>query len=142
MGLYESTFDWVQFPEGRARFSGGGRSWDELVHDTFSVEVDGCEYFGEIKPAFLPNNNDYNIEVVTFGYRSNTAVGMPMLGSCQAFTMTQVRTIEALIVQLIGAGMHFEDRPPILMEFPHAHFMGKVSFLDGWVLVKDEARAS
>ena len=49
MSAHEKTFDWMQFPEGRARFSGEVRGWDELGHETFALELRGKEYFGEIK---------------------------------------------------------------------------------------------
>ena len=139
MDAYEATFDWVQLQEGRARFSGGVRGIvDEQRHETFAVEVDGIEYFGEIEAKFLPNNNDYNIEVLWFGYGSNTSVGMPMLGSCQKFTLVEIEAIQTLIVQLIDAGTRFSKRPSILTEFPDAHFMGEVTFRDGWVISTSE----
>ncbi|MDL5367290.1 hypothetical protein QSH18_16905 [Xanthomonas sp. NCPPB 2654] len=136
------TFGWVQFPEGRARFFGLVRGVDELGHETFAVEVDGNEFFGEIDRAFLPNNNDYNIEVVSFGYGSERCLGMPMLGGCQIFSQAQINTIQALIAQLIAAGTQFSDRPSLLTEYPSAHFMGQVSFRDGWVLVADGGTTS
>lgn len=138
MGAYDDTFKWVQFPEGRARFSGGVRGIDELGHDTIAVEVDGYEYFGEIQRAFLPNNNDYNVEVTSFGYGAKTSFGMPMLGSCRIFTAAEIGIIQTLIIQLVAAGLHFIDRPYVLNEYPNAHFMGKVIFKDGWVLHKDD----
>ncbi|MEO6519630.1 MAG: hypothetical protein ABIO17_11670, partial [Pseudoxanthomonas sp.] len=125
MDAYEAPFDWVRFPEGRARFSGGVRGIvDEQRHETFAVEVGSNEYFGEIQRAFLPNDNDYNIEVVSFGNGSDTSVGMSMLGTCRIFTTTEIGAIQALIVQLIAAGTSFEDKPSILTEYPNAHFMG------------------
>jgi hypothetical protein len=143
MDSHKSPFDWVQFPEGRARFSGGVRGIvDEQRHETFAVLVDGAEYFGEIQRAFLPNNNDYNIEVVSFGYGSDGSVGMPMLGTCQIFTAEEISTVQTLIVQLIAAGTHFSDKPSLLNEYPNAHFMGEVGFRDGWALVKDDGAAS
>lgn len=139
MDSHKSPFDWVQFPEGRAKFSGGVRGIvDELGHETFAVEVGGEEYFGEIQRAFLPNDNDYNIEVVSFGYGSAGYVGMRMLGTCQIFTSEEISTIQTLIVQLIAAGTHFSDRPSLLNEYPNAHFMGEVLFRDGWVCRKEE----
>lgn len=131
----------MQFPEGRARFSGGGRSWDERHHFTFAIDVDGHEYFGELERRFLPNDNDYNIGVLSFGYRSNTAVGMPMLESCQKFALAEVETVQTLIVQLIDAGTRFSKRPSLLTEYPDAHFMGEVIFRDGWVLVGERGVA-
>ncbi|QNH16049.1 hypothetical protein HEP74_01174 [Xanthomonas sp. SS] len=134
------TFEWVQFPEGRARFSGLVRGiMDEQGHETFAVEVDGEEYFGEVKNVFLPNGNDYNIEIVSFGYGRRGDIGMPMQGrTCRVFTATQASDIQALTVQLIAAGIQFSDRPSLLTEYPNAHFMGQVSFSKDWALVKDD----
>jgi hypothetical protein len=133
------TFDWVQFPEGRARFSGGVRGiMDEQRHETFAVEIRGEEYFGEIRKAFLPNGNDYNVEVVSFGYGSDGYVGMPPT-ACQTFTKAEISTIQTLIVQLIAAGRQFAYRPHLLTEYPHAHFMGEVMFGEDWVLAADDA---
>lgn len=133
------TFDWVQFPEGRARFSGGVRGiMDEQRHETFAVEVGGEEYFGEIRNAFLPNGNDYNVEIVSFGYGSDGYVGMPST-ACQTFTKAEISTVQTLIVQLIAAGRQFAQRPNLLTEFPTAHFMGEVIFDEGWVLIADDA---
>ena len=142
MDSHKPPFDWVQFPEGRARFSGGVRGIDEQGHDTIAVEVDGNEYFGEIEPAFLPNNNDYNVEIVSFGYGAKTSFGMPMLAACHVFSAAEINTVQRLIVQLVAAGMKFTDRPNVLMEFPNAHFMGEVLFRDGWALVKEDEATS
>lgn len=114
MALHDHpTFDWVQLPEGRARFSGLVRGVDELGHETFAVEIGGNEFFGEIDRAFLPNDNDYNIEVMSFGYGSEKCLGMPMHGGCQIFSKAEISTIQTLIVQLIAAGTHFADRPSV-----------------------------
>lgn len=138
-----STFDWLQFPEGRARFSGGVRGiMDEQGHETFAVEVDDEEYFGEVRDAFLPNGNDYNIEIVSFGYGRDGDIGMPMLGTCRIFTAAEAATIQKLITQLIAAGLHYSNRPSVLNEYPDAHFMGQVLFRDGWILVADGGAAT
>jgi hypothetical protein len=142
MNDYQGVFDWVQFPEGRARFSGEQRGViDEQGHETFAVEVGGVEYFGEIEAAFLSNHNDFNVKVVSFGYDSRKYIGAPMLEACRVFTLTEINIIQALIVKLIAAGMHFPDKPSLLMEFPNARFMDEVSFKDGWILVAEEAAA-
>ena len=63
-----STFEWIEFPEGRARFAGGFRCWDELGRETFAIELRGCQYFGQIDNEFLENGNDYNLRIDAFGY--------------------------------------------------------------------------
>lgn len=60
------TFDWVQFPEGLARFSGTFRCWDEQGRKTFALLIRGNEYFGEIKRAYLENHNDYSLVIDAF----------------------------------------------------------------------------
>jgi len=142
MESYAGSFDWVPLPAGRARFAGGIRGIDEVGHETFAADVGGREYFGEIQRAFLPNDNDYNIEVVSFGYGDQKAVGMPMPGTCEVFTLAEVGLVEALAAQLIAAGTRFAERPTLLVEYPNAHFMGEVLFRDGWILARDERAVS
>ncbi|HZF97333.1 MAG TPA: hypothetical protein VEY92_03640 [Pseudoxanthomonas sp.] len=140
MASYEPPcFDSIELSGERARFSGGTRGFDELGHDTFAVEVDGSEYFGEITNLFLPNGNDYNVEVISFGYGSAGDVGMPILGTCRVFTVAEIATIQSLIIQLAAAGTRFQRKPTLLREYPNAHFMGQVIFRDGWILASDEA---
>ncbi|MEA9579843.1 hypothetical protein VC218_13330 [Xanthomonas nasturtii] len=143
MDAYDVPFNWLQFPQGRARFSGGVRGIvDEQRHETFAVDIDGTAYFGEIQRDFLPNNNDYNIAVVSFGYASDADVGMPMPSACRVFPAELVDAIGALIVQLIAAGATWDDRPALLTEYPTARFMGDVNFKDGWILVDDGGAGS
>lgn len=134
MESYEPPFQWVQFAQGRARFSGGVRGADELGHETFAVAIDGGEYFGEIDRIFLPNNNDYNIEVISFGYASDD-VGVPVLDGCRAFGEAQIATVQALVTPLIAAGARMSDPPHVLMQYPTARYMGEVVFRDGWAMV-------
>ncbi|CAB3665623.1 hypothetical protein [Achromobacter dolens] len=61
MDIYERPFDWVSATEGRARFAGGIRSWDERGHDIYAADVDGKVMYGEIARTFLPNQDDFNI---------------------------------------------------------------------------------
>ena len=65
MGHHDETFEWHEFPEGRAQFSGSIRGDDERGHDTFAIELDGFVTYGGIDSVFLANDNDFNIRVVT-----------------------------------------------------------------------------
>lgn len=136
-------FGWVSFPEGRARFSGGIRGWDEAGHDTFAVEVAGREWFGEIGNVFLDNGNDFNIEIVSFGYADKSSVGMPRpcLGST-SFNEDELKTVRALVLRLVKAGLELEPRPAVLLEYPDSRFQGNVLFRDGWALASAEHRES
>ena len=130
-----SVFDWIQFPEGRARFGGGVRGWDELGHETFALELRGIEWFGEIKRTYLANGNDYNLVIESFGYRWERDVGVPGAGARSVFALGEEATARSLIVQLIEAGLNFEAPPYQLGQLEHSHFMGEIIFQGGWMLV-------
>lgn len=139
MSKYEDTFQWFQFPEGRVRFSGGIRGWDERGYDTFAVEIDGDVVYGEIDNIFLDNHNDFNVEVVSFGYGMRENVGILNDGSLGRhaqgrFSSTYLERVQSLVVQLVLAALRFEDRPTVLTEYPTAHFQGKVIFPEGWAV--------
>ena len=89
------------FDLGRARFAGGVRSWDELGHETFALELRGNEYFGEIKNLFLKNHNDYNIVIDSFGYAWEIEVGMPGTEAREIFTADEEEIARSLVIQLI-----------------------------------------
>ncbi|MCC4605660.1 hypothetical protein [Xanthomonas campestris] len=137
-----STFEWVDFPEGRARFSGGIRGFDELGHETFAVEINGNEYFGELKKRWLPDETSYDIEVVSFGYSIQREVGMPITSwSVRTFTGEQLDSTRNLIVKLIAAGTSFTDKPLILSKSSGAIFTDKIFFNENWALIdKNDAQ--
>ncbi|MCZ8408430.1 hypothetical protein O9649_11590 [Achromobacter dolens] len=37
--------------------------------------------------------------------------------------------MQSILARLI---LHFEDRPRVLLEYPHARFRGKLIFAEGW----------
>lgn len=138
MSQYD-TFEWQRFPEGRARFSGGIRGWDERGYDTFAVELEGEVVYGEIARAFLPNHNDFNIQVISFGYGMRENIGIlnedGTLPNAQGiFPSAYLQRVQSLVVQLVRAGLGFQDRPVPLTEYPNAHFQGKVIFPEGWAV--------
>lgn len=139
MDIYERTFDWVSATEGRARFAGGIRGWDERGHDTYAVEVDGKVMYGEIARAFLSNQNDFNVQIVSFGYGVREHVGMPRPAGHDAHARDvsdaeTLQRVQSVLARLIRAGLHFEDRPCVLLEYPHARFQGKLIFAEGWAV--------
>lgn len=128
------TFDWIDLPEGKARFSGTKRGWDELGHKTFALDIDGREYYGELERAYLPNENDYNVEVSSFGYARAEDVGMPDPRARAAFSEAQIGRIQSLALGLIAAGCAMPDPPAILDQTGTARFMGEVTFKQDWAL--------
>ena len=142
MSRYSETFDWQQFPEGRARFSGGIRGWDERGYDTFAVEINGEVVYGDIARTFLPNHNDFNVQVVSFGYGMRESVGIlneyGSLPNAQGiFPAAYLQRVQSLVVQLLRAAQNFEELPLVLTEFPNGHFQGKLIFPKGWAVGAD-----
>ncbi|WP_164074227.1 hypothetical protein [Stenotrophomonas maltophilia] len=133
-----SPFDWQDLPSGRARFAGLVRGADQAGHDAFAVCFDGQELFGEIQRAFLANDNDFNIEVVAFGYRLDRNLGMPMPGTAQVFAFSDVERLQRLISELVAAGAAWERRPRLLVDYPSGRFQGRVLFREGWILISDD----
>jgi hypothetical protein len=133
---HKNTFDWLTFPEGRARFSGERRGWDEIGHETFAVDLHGNEYFGEIKRSYLKNENDYNIVIDYFGYGRGEDVGMHGNDVREIFSPEDEVMSRALIASLIEAGLDFERPPFPLIQTEVSHYMGQLTFQDGWILVR------
>jgi hypothetical protein len=140
MSDYKGVFAWVQLPDGRARFAGTKRCWDEQGHITFALELNGVEYFGEIDQVFLPDRHNFNIEIISFGYGRGEDVGMP--GAATVFTIDEVDVLQRLITQLVRAGLGFQRPPNVLSQTENSRFMGEILFRDGWVLVGAEDYSS
>lgn len=59
----------IQFEAGQAGISGPVRGGDESGHDTFVVQLpDNPPLFGEWRSKWAENQNDFEIEIVRFGY--------------------------------------------------------------------------
>lgn len=134
MNASEKLFDWVQFPEGKARFSGLKRGWDERGHTTFALELNGIEYYGEIDQVFLPDRHNFNVEVISFGYGRGEDIGMP--NAAVVFALEEISVAERLIIQLVQNGITRERPPNLLQQTEVSRFMGETIFRDGWALTR------
>lgn len=130
-----NAFNWIEFPEGYARFCGGVRGWDERGHETFALVLRGREYFGEIKRSYLDNHNDFNIVFDSLGYRMEIDVGMPGRGARPVFTSEEEAIARALAVRLVQFGLVLAVPPYQLSQLENSRFMGKIFFREGWMLV-------
>ena len=135
----KGSFDWHEFPEGRARFIGSIRGADELGHEGFVVEADGFPaMYGEIRNKFTENHNDYNLEIVLCGWPGKEWLGMQRPGLSYRFSEEEWDIIKSMLVRLVNAVKSQQDRPSFLNEYPNAHFLGGVFFADGWAILNDE----
>jgi len=139
MGAYSKTFDWFDFPEGRIRYAGGRRGRDEPPIHIFAVEIYGWIYYGEIRKIFLADGNNYNLEIVSFGWMRDEWFGTePNPPFCSAFTLKELGEVRALICQVVPLWRELEDRPIVLTEYVDSHFMGDIFLREGWALIKDD----
>ena len=94
--------------------------------------------YGEIKRKFTENRNDYNLEIVSCGWPGKEWLGMPRPGLSYRFSEEEWAVIKSLVVRLVNAVKNYEDRPSFLTEYPTAHFLENVFFVDGWAILDDE----
>jgi hypothetical protein len=132
-----STFDWIEFLDGRAKFS--DVTWDrnDPPRETFCLEIDGDELFGEIKDIPVEGCNNFNLEIISFGYRCNGAVGGADNELRVLLTEVQVERAIHLIHELIESGAKM-DNPPFVLYQAKEFFLGGVAFKDGWVRIGAE----
>lgn len=143
MGEYSDTFDWIDFPQGRVRYAGGSKGRDEPRIDTFAVDIYGHTYYGEIRQLFLPDRNNYNVEIVSFGWPKGDWFGTePDPRQCAAFTANELLDVQKLIGRVVPAWRKLAQRPFVLRESSRSHFMGDIFFRDGWALIKADEDAS
>ena len=135
---YPPPFQWVEFPEGRARFSGSIRSYDETGRETFCLQLGESRYFGEIKKEWR-NDSHFNLTVTSFGYFDRGDVGMKMSPKiCNIFTLGEINKIKDLTLSLISFFKQNPTRPFVMdMEVPD-EFLGRVSFAENWALITSE----
>ena len=68
----------VTRPTGRATFESVIRSWDKSPVHAFSVELTGhLALYGIWRPKWAPNENDFNVEIVSFGWADQNNIGNP-----------------------------------------------------------------
>lgn len=138
---YPPPFQWVEFPEGRARFSGSIRGWDEQGHESFSLSLNGRVFFGEIKDIW-EKPNIYNLAVESFGYTRPESVGIPIKPGnpfLSYFSQDDVEGAKSLIVKLIEFHSGQDKKPSVMYEDNDVKFGGKIIFSPEWVIVNEPA---
>ncbi|SEW03961.1 hypothetical protein [Luteibacter sp. 329MFSha] len=139
MGKYSDTFDWIDLPQGRVRYAGGKRGRDEPPIETFAAEIFGSIYYGEVRAVFLADGNNFNVEIVSFGWLKHDWFGTdPDPRYCAAFTLRELGEVQSLLGQMISAWCLLDERPFVIDESAQSRFMGDILFRNGWVLVRDD----
>jgi hypothetical protein len=126
----------VTRPTGLASFESVIRSWDELPQDAFSVELTGQQVlYGIWRPKWAPNEHDFDVEIVGFGWASQSNIGNPNSATRRKLSVAQIADVKALTIALI------EDpdvrRKIVPFSSNTAHFLGRIKFAENWVLPRD-----
>jgi hypothetical protein len=126
-------FELYKFPNGAARFAGMGPGADERGCFVFEVQLPSYpSLYGEFGPQWAENKNDYDIEIVSFGFTSRNNVGNPHAGARPRFSSQQRKIIEDLIVALASSPEAQSKVPPF--SFKGSRFLGRIHFLPGWII--------
>jgi hypothetical protein len=126
--------DWIDCgAEGKIRFSGVARGGDELGHNTFEVSLPNrtSGLFGEYEYRFAENDNDFDIEVVRFGYFHRTNVD-----NLHPDAREKISSAESTLVQhLVSILMNNPDAQKGISGFSSkkGRFLGQIYFAPGWV---------
>lgn len=134
-----STFDWLRFPQGRARFCGGVRGAEQRGCEAFAIDLGGAERFGEIRKVWQDDDR-FNLEVVSFGHQMLENIGIPVSPDSPlvtAYSSAELGTVQVLVQQLVQAFVPRRDRPFVMDMDDERAFLGKVLFADGWALQTD-----
>jgi hypothetical protein len=127
----------LNLPTGKVGFKSTVLGWDEEPRDAFRVELpDRPTLYGEWRPKFADNENDFDVEIVGVGYANVGYVGSPLLAHRKKFSAREQSAIEELIRAL------FADQTARAAIVPFssktARFLGVVIFAPGWILRSDE----
>lgn len=144
MSTQSGVFDWVGFPEGRARFCGGVRGADQAGHEAFALEIGGKIHYGEISSVWADDRH-FNLRVDSFGYSSTESIGMPLRVSSPfvgKFSLADVGVIRTLVLKLVHTFWKRTERPFVMEMDDEDEFLGQVEFKEGWVLVASKATST
>jgi prophage regulatory protein len=91
----------MAFDDSKIAFGFSGRAWDEVNHKLVVVQLpDRPIIYGEWSARYLPNGNDFNAEVSTFGYRDGYLAGSTNPSDRLTFSGAEKEKIENLIRRL------------------------------------------
>lgn len=121
--------------KGRAGFESMIRCWDESPQHAFSVELTGQPtLYGIWRPKWAPDKNDFDVEVLSFGWADQNNAGNPNPVTRRKLSTEQAANVKELIIALVED----VDARKKIMPFSSktARFLGRIEFKENWVLIK------
>jgi hypothetical protein len=133
------SFAIVTFDTGRAAFALSGRAWDEVGHDMFAIQLHNRPVlYGEWREKWAANRNDFEVEIMSFGYRDAFRAGSPNLSDRNIFTSRERTILEDLIRRLFLSSSATKNVPSFTST--KGRFLGGVHFSDGWILARTDTQ--
>jgi hypothetical protein len=124
----------MNFEHGEAGFAGPIRGGDEALHFVFELRLPSFPaLYGEWRPKFEVNGNDFGVEIVSFGYVYRANVANPHPGARRRFSVEQQSIIQRLITALFSSAEAREGIAPFSSK--KATFLGGVRFSPGWIIL-------
>ena len=132
-----SSLPTLNLPTGKIGFASMVRGWDEEPRDAYRVELlDRPTMYGEWRTKFADNGNDFNVEIVSFGYLRESHLGSTYLLHREKFYAAERDVLEEMIRAL------FADKSARALIVPFSslkgRFLGGVNFAPGWILSNDQ----
>lgn len=128
--MHSNSFTALSFEAGQVRFAGLVRGSDEGLHDIFVVSLSGYSMmYGEWRNKWADNGNDFDIEIVSFGFLDPRSVGIP--GARQIFPREERLIIEDLVRALFASDEVRSEAIPTTKFC--SRFLGRVHFLPKWI---------
>jgi hypothetical protein len=121
----------IQFEAGQAGISSPVRGGDESGHNTFVVQLpDGPPLFGEWRSKWADNQNDFEIEIVRYGYLDRFNVDNLHPDARRKLSDKEQKIVRQLISSLFTNAEAQEGISPFSLT--RARFLGHVHFLPDW----------
>jgi hypothetical protein len=123
----------LNLPNGKIGFKSTVLGWDEEPRDAFRIELSARPtMYGEWRAKFASNENDFDVEIVSFGYKSVRHLGSMLPVHRTEFSASEQSAIEELIRSLFAD----QTARAVIVPFSSktAHFLGAVTFAPGWIL--------
>jgi hypothetical protein len=126
----------LDFPNGRIGFASLVLGWDEEPRDAFRIELPGWPVtYGEWRPKFADNQNDFDVEIVSVGYINKGFLGSQLVNHRKKFSAQEQQVIEELVRNLFADRGARGDISPFSSKI--GEFLGGVVFVPGWILRSD-----
>jgi hypothetical protein len=109
-----------------------GRAWDEKNHDLFAVQLSNRPLlFGEWRPKFAANGDDFDVEIVFFGLVDRRDAGMLLPARRVVVDQAERVVVEKLIRSLVSNAEAKAQTWPF--NSSRARFLGRIEFLPDWI---------